>query len=257
LKRFGGSRHYQESNHTGLTTKRTKLMDHSEAVQQMAAERYLLDELTPDAREAFEAHFFDCSECAVDLRAGAAFVAEAKAQFPSLAAAPAHAQSRARSIRVKRRWGLSWLKPVFAAPVFAALLLVVGYQNLVTYPALRAAADQPRLFPWTPLHGATRGALTAIAADRRHGVVLPVDLPPQPSLGAYASYSFDLFDPQGKLAWTGIAAAGDASDSHRLSLVIPGAMLRDGAYTLAVSGIAANGERTDVDKYVFDLHLTE
>jgi len=47
-------------------------MDHSEAVREMAAERYLLDELEPEAREAFEEHVFDCPECALDLRAARA-----------------------------------------------------------------------------------------------------------------------------------------------------------------------------------------
>ena len=235
-------------------------MDHSEAVEQMAAERYLLDELTPDAREAFEAHLFDCPDCALDLRAGAAFVEEAKVQLPGLtAAAPAPTPSRPREPKIKREWWLSWLQPAFAAPVFATLLLVVGYQNLVTFPALRASASQPRLLPWTPLRGATRGGPMTIAADYRHGVALPVVLPPQPSPGAYASYSFELYDPQGKLAWTGLAAPPDdeASDLAGLSLVIPGAMLSNGAYTLAVSGIAAHGERTEIDKYVFNLHLTD
>jgi hypothetical protein len=235
-------------------------MDHSEAVQQMAAERYLLDELTPDAREAFEAHLFDCPECALDLRAGAAFVEEAKAQLPNLRRTlPASIPIRSREPKVKREWWLGWLQPAFAAPVFATLLLVIGYQNLVTYPALRASASQPRLLPWAPLHGATRGAHVTIAADYRHGVALPVVLPPQPSFGAYASYSFELFDPQGKLVWTGLAAPPDdeASDLAGLSLVIPGSILRDGAYTLAVSGIAAHGERTEIDKYVFELRLSD
>jgi hypothetical protein len=233
-------------------------MDHSEAVQQMSAERYLLDELTLDAREAFEEHFFDCPECALDLRAGAAFVDGAKAQLPGLSGArPAPVPSR--SLKIKREWWLSWLQPAFAAPAFAMLLLVVGYQNLVTLPALRDSASQPRLLPWAPLRGATRGAPLDLAADRRHGVALPVDLPPQPSTDAYASYSFDLYDPQGKLAWTGAApaAADDAGGAQRLSLVIPGAMLRSGAYTVAVSGVAAHGERTEIDRYVFNLHLTD
>ena len=39
-------------------------MNHTEAVEQMAAEGYLLNELTPDARDAFEEHVFDCAECA-------------------------------------------------------------------------------------------------------------------------------------------------------------------------------------------------
>lgn len=236
-------------------------MDHSEALQKMAAERYLLNELTQDAREAFEAHFFECTECALDLRAGAAFVEEAKARLPELTGvSPDPARFSSRSLKVKREWWRGWLQPAFAAPVFATLLLVIGYQNLVTYPALRASADQPRLLPWAVLHDATRGgAHLTIAADRHHGVALPVDLPPQPSMGAYASYSFDLYDPQGKLAWTGIAAApaGNAGDEQRISLVIPGAMLNNGAYTVAVSGVAAHGERTEIDKYVFDLRVSD
>ncbi len=59
-------------------------MEHNEAVQQMAVERYLLDELTPELREAFEEHVFDCQECTLDLRAGVAFVEEAKVQLPGL-----------------------------------------------------------------------------------------------------------------------------------------------------------------------------
>ena len=236
-------------------------MDHSEAVQQMAAERYLLDELTLDAREAFEEHLFDCPECALDLRAGAAFVEEAKAQLPKLTgAASAPAPSRSRPLKVKREWWLSWLQPAFAVPAFASLLLVLGYQNLVTYPGLRAAAAQPRLLPWAPLHGAMRGgAHLTITADRRHGVALPVDLPAQPSLDAYASYCFDLYDPQGKLAWTGAATASSESggDGQRLSLVIPGAMLHSGSYSLVVSGAGAHGVKNVIDRYAFDLRLTD
>jgi len=256
LKRLGAGGHYP-----GWTALEVKAMDHNEAVEQMIAERYLLDELTPDAREVFEEHLFDCPECALDLRAGAAFVREAKAQLPELtSASPAPVSSRSRGFRARWDWWLSWLQPAFAAPVFATLLLVLGYQNLVTFPALRAAANQPRLLPWTPLRGATRGgAPMAVTADRKIGVALPVDLPPQPSVGAYASYSFDLYDPQGKLAWTGQAAApaDDAGSGQQLSLVIPGSMLRDGSFTIAVSGIAAHGERTAIDKYIFDLRLAD
>jgi hypothetical protein len=235
-----------------------EMMDHSEAIQQMAAERYLLDELTPDAREAFEEHLFDCPGCALDLRAGAAFVDAAKTQLPELTAAPV--PSRSHEHKAKREWRLFWLRLAFATPAFASLLLVLGYQNLVTYPRLRAATSQPRLIPWASLHGAMRGgAPLTITADHEHGVALPVDLPPQPSQGAYASYSFDLYDPQGKLAWTGVVAAPSESDSgdQRISLVIPGAMLRNGVYTVVVSGVAANGHRTVIDRYTCDLHLTD
>src|ERR1039457_2863412 len=99
-------------------------MDHSDAVERMAAERYLLDELTAEERNAFEEHLFDCPDCAVDLRAGAAFVDEAKAQLPELTAnRPAPAPPRiARPATKSSRWTL-WLRPGFAVPVFATLLL--------------------------------------------------------------------------------------------------------------------------------------
>jgi len=98
-----------------------------------------------------------------------------------------------------------------------------------------------------------------ITADRRHGVALPVELPAQSSPDAYASYSFDLYNPEGKLAWTGVVAAPNESDNggQRLSLVIPGAMLQSGAYSLVVSGAGAHGERAVIDRYAFDLRLTD
>jgi hypothetical protein len=47
------------------------------------------------------------------------------------------------------------------------------------------------------------------------------------------------------------------SGPQRLGLVIPGEMLRNGVYTIAVSGVAAHGERTVIDRYAFDLRLID
>jgi hypothetical protein len=125
---------------------------------------------------------------------------------------------------------------------------------------LRAEADQPRLLAWTPLHGATRGGARAtIPADRQHGVDLPIDLTPLPGSPAYGSYAFDLVDSQGKTVWTGSIAAPAAGESgaQRISLAIPAAMLRQASYTVAVSGVGSDGERTPIDKYTFDLVFTD
>ena len=68
-------------------------MDHNQSLRTMAAERYLLNELNAEDREAFEVHFFSCDECAHDLKAAAAFLQEAKAQLPEFAAtSPAASQ---------------------------------------------------------------------------------------------------------------------------------------------------------------------
>ena len=44
-------------------------MDHTQAISEKMTEKYLLDELTPQLRENFEEHFFDCLECARDVKA--------------------------------------------------------------------------------------------------------------------------------------------------------------------------------------------
>ena len=46
-------------------------MTHAQAVATHAAERYLLDEMPELERYTFEAHFFDCDECAESVRTGA------------------------------------------------------------------------------------------------------------------------------------------------------------------------------------------
>jgi len=234
-------------------------MNHSEAFEQQAAERYLLNELAPDARDAFEAHIFDCPECALDLRAGAAFVQEAKIQLPAIAfSAPAPA--RAFKSSAKRSLWVSLWRPAFVVPAFATLLLVVIFQNVVTFPALRTASTQPRLVPLAPLHSATRGAShPTVTADRVHGVALPVDLPIGPGIAPAVSYSFQLRDPQGKLAFSAAVPAPvqEPSADQPFSLVIPDKSLQNGTYSLAVTSVSAQGEGTPVKRYIFDIVVTD
>src|SRR5579863_551121 len=199
-----------------------KTMNHNEAVEQLVVERYLLGELDSTARDNFEEHLFSCPDCALDTRVANAFIDEAKAQLGELA--PAQPQVKSTPKREKGFWFLAW-RPAFAAPVFATLIAVLCYQNLVTFPALRRAADEPVVIPVAPLTGATRGdAHATITADPARGIALPVDIPLDPGLGAFISYSFQVHDPLGKLAWSGsVPAPGQPSTGDfDLSLVLPG-----------------------------------
>jgi Putative zinc-finger len=233
-------------------------MEHNDAVKEMVVERYLLDELTPERREAFEEHLFDCAECALDLRAGAFFIEEAKAQLPALAEAGSVPQLGAPAMRAPKRtdW-FAWLRPAFAVPTFAALLAVISYQNLVTLPGLRTASIAPRLVPWTSFHTGTRGdAHLSVPADRSQGAGVLIELPQQT---AYTSYAFDLYDPQGRRFWTHTASAFDqaGTGAATFSLVVPGAGLQQGSYTLVISGITPQGGRTEIDRRILDIHFDE
>jgi anti-sigma factor RsiW len=233
-------------------------MNHSEATQNMAAERYLLDELTPEEKEAFEQHVFDCPECAFDLRAGSVFITEAKTQLPELAAqSQATAPESAKPTAKRSRWSF-WLNPAFAVPAFAVMLIVIGYQNLSTIPALRNAAGEPRILHSTAIHLGTRGgAHVPVAADRTEGLALSIELP---QTAAYSSFVFDLYDPKGKQVWsrTVAAATADSGDGGIVSLVIPGSGLLKGSYTLGVSGITPQSATpVEIDRRVLDLQFNQ
>lgn len=238
-------------------------MNHAEAVEQMATERYLLGELSLELRDAFEEHFFDCPECAVDVRAAALFVEEAKEQLPELTgplATPAGERQAVVSHEKKNSWlaGLlaGLLRPALAVPVFAALIAIVGYQNLVTVPALRNAASEPQLAPTVYLHAGTRGAEAPIVVNRKQGIVLTMDRPQQPG---FASLEFSLSDAAGKaVASVTTPAANQSGDADgTLSLAIPGARLGDGAYTLAISGVTSTGSRSEIERHRMEFRLKQ
>lgn len=235
-------------------------MNHTEATELKATERYLLDELTPDQRDAFEEHFFDCQECAEDVRAASVFIEEAKVQLPALVAdtAPARQPVQLRPERRKPWWSFLTM-PAFNAPAFAALLAVIAYQNLATIPALRSAADEPRVTPFTMLHTGTRGGeAVPVAADRRTGATVFIELPLEP---VYAAYAFDLTDPAGKHVWSKTVPragqTGGADQGQTMSLLIPGAHLQQGTYTLSISGISAEGAQVPISRRALDVHLDQ
>src|SRR5580658_5165757 len=101
-------------------------MDHGDASRLMASEKYLLDELSPAEIEAFEEHLFACPECALDVRAGSLFLEQGKLELAN----PAPKVDRI-PVEVRPSQRFPWWRPAFI-PVMAILLIVVGYQNLVT-----------------------------------------------------------------------------------------------------------------------------
>jgi hypothetical protein len=221
-------------------------MDHTESIRLMAAEKYLLGELTPEQREQFEEHFFDCQACALDVRAGAALVEHSKVVLAEpVAVSPARTPVAAKP----GRW--AWLRPAFVVPVLAVLLVVVGYQNLVTYPQLKQLASNPQILPWASINVSTRGTSTTQMSTRPgEGFHLLVNIPPD---SQYASYTFDLSNPSGRLEWSRTVPA-TSSDEAR-SIYVPGANQEQGVYTLAVHGNTAATESSDLGHYSIEVQI--
>jgi Putative zinc-finger len=225
-------------------------MDHNEALRQKATEKYLLNELDPDLRDQFEEHLFDCQDCALDLRAAAMFVEQSKivlAESPVASAVPVRAAQPAKSAG---GW-FAWLRPAFAVPVMALLLAVIGYQNLVTYPKLMQAMNEPQVAPWASVNISTRGpGTTEIKTRPGVGFSLIVNVPPDQT---YSSYNFELYNPAGKLQWASRSPA--TSPDEALSIYIPGTGLEQGNYTLAVIGVTASGQSSKISSNPIEVQI--
>src|SRR5258708_17999235 len=111
-------------------------MDHNEAIRLQAAVKYVLGELSPVQRDAYEEHYFDCAECAIDLKALATFADTTREVLRQ-----EKADQLAKDLVPARGGWLRWLQPITAVPPFAALLLIVAYQNNVPIPPARVAAS--------------------------------------------------------------------------------------------------------------------
>jgi hypothetical protein len=92
-------------------------MDHRAAIELHAAERYLLGELADGERDAFEEHYFDCPECARDVRSGAILIDNIKATPRPLSPPVMNAAPRPSGWRTWLQWPV--LAPTFAALAFA------------------------------------------------------------------------------------------------------------------------------------------
>ena len=220
-------------------------MDHDAVVREKMTEKYLLEELDPELRGEFEEHFFDCPECARDVRAGSEFVAHSKIV---LAENPKLISSHAATAPANRGW-FNWLRPAFAAPVLALLLAVVGYQNLVSLPQLRESINQPQLLPAATLNLLTYGANAApLIVKPGQDFLVNVIVPPG---SRYQAYKVDLYNPAGGVQSVPISSSADDTWPIRF----PGKNLTDGAYKLTVHGINASGHDVEVGSSSFQLQV--
>jgi hypothetical protein len=220
-------------------------MEHSEAIQLMAAEKYLLDELSAEVRDEFEEHLFGCHECAMDMRTASVFLEQGKAVL----AEPEVATVRDAIVRDKdkSRPGLfAWLRPAFAVPAMAALLLVIGYQNLVTFPHLARAVKQMKFLPATTLHLSTYG-ISQVPVREGEDFLLNVIVPPGHS---YEAYKADLQNPAGGITSVPISPSDDT-----WPIQVSATNLQSGSYTLTVYGITASDQDEKVGSTSFQLQI--
>jgi len=215
----------------------------------MAVEKYLLDEFDSGEREAFEDHFFSCRECAEELRVAAALRDRGKELFardwmPSVEPVPVLPPAKP----APRDW-FAWLRPAYAVPAFALLLLVIGLQNFYEVPELQrslTAMNAPAVMPSAYLpSGSSRGDEHVVAARPGEIFLLTIDI----SGTDNSPHVAELYDVAGQKKWS--LPIPENAPKSGLSLKMPG-NLPAGSYSLVVKN-AAGDDSGEVSRYAFTL----
>lgn len=196
-------------------------MNHEEAIGTHAVERYSLGEMTPEERDAFEHHYFECAECWA-----AAHHAEVFAQNAKVAV-------RFEARKKPRTW--SWWIPQAAA---AAMLLIVGIAALRVWRMGPGEGSPPSLY----VRGISRSSATEPVAElpARKPVILRFQISPNREA---VRYRLSVTGPR-TTEWEN--SPQEMRDPQRLGPMPPG------RYVVVVESVDRGGRRSETNRVVID-----
>jgi len=218
-------------------------MDHSEAVRLHAAEKYLLGELPKEQHAAYEEHYFACPACAEELKATVAFMESGRQGVRDKNMQTLVATRPAPNVSLIDAWLNKLLRPALVIPVFAALLLFIGYQDGVTIPSLKqtssraSSAEVVRSFSLMSVGSRGEGSSSLpIGVSPKEDFGLDVDMPGNSPNG----YLCEIQDESCKVRFTLPVSAEEAKRSVHIN--IPGGSLQPGKYSFVIFTGQASGD---------------
>jgi anti-sigma factor RsiW len=201
-------------------------MEHQEAIDTLASERYILGEMSEAERDSFEEHFFSCAECADDVLAADKMRMGVQAGLAKPAAA----------VTVKQSWRPAILVPWAAA---AMMTIVAGYESFHAVGRDGIGLNAPLALAPMTLRAATRGEELTVSAKPGSVVTLAIDLG---SARFDGGIKYEIRNESGELSGSGDAAAPSAGAP--LLLVVPASAFRSpGRYALTLRGAAGSEPR--------------
>jgi hypothetical protein len=164
-------------------------------------------------------------------------------------------------------WLAAFLRPSFAVPVFAALLLLLAYQTFLVIPRSKGTATQSVGALATAAPQAL-ASFSLITADSRGGEPLTVNVAPGkpfslyfdiPPDGNYSSYICEIVNSAGVAEYSLNISAEQAKNA--VQLLIPSSSLGPGKHVVVVRGLGAQGSAlgnaTEVARYPFTLVVSQ
>jgi hypothetical protein len=227
-------------------------MDHIEALQMKASEKYVLGELSPELREQFEEHYFDCAECAEDVKATVTFVSAARDIFRE---EPAQATIVAEEQRARPRW-TSWFRPAIVVPAMAAAVLAVGYYTLSPRTPIGEITAPGQVLVSSPsfgLRGGDRleGEKTVLQIQGGNSFQLHFDFVPAQDHN-FSTYTGEIRDKSSRVLLQ--FEIPPERINKEVNVVVPRGLLRSGEYSLTVFGRdVPSSAKTPVCNFAFAL----
>jgi len=225
-------------------------MNHTEAVRLQAAEKYALGDLSQAVREEYEEHFFDCAECALDLKAAVAFVAATREVLREEGRATSLARDPDR-VPIFAAWK-RFFRPLVAVPVFAALLLAVIYQQ-TRMPSAREvtplAAAQVSGSSFLLKSGLRGGEEKTIQVPRDQAFTIGFDIT---SLQSFPNYLCQLEDAKGHVLVRMPVSSTQAADT--VYMPVPGGLRDSGTYSVVVTGTEGSASK-EVQRRTFTVEF--
>jgi hypothetical protein len=224
-------------------------MDHTEAVDTQAVEKYVLREMTENEALAFEEHFFTCKECADDVAAESIFVDTARDVFAVAESKESKPEPRPSFGEQLRALLSVFSRPAVLACATAAFAVVTIYQGMFVIPSLRSAAQPQQLFAYH-LKETVRGSNQSIVIPAgASGVTLSFE--PRWEQRP-AKYSCVLETENGtRLASFDVAPP---APGEPILILVPASSLRSGSVVLQIYGQPPSSrDQAPLGRYVFDV----
>lgn len=219
-------------------------MDHLDADNTKAVERYMLGDLSVSEVEEFERHFFDCPQCSEELRALTIFQENARAVFVEQDLAPTPASVHAPESAAGWWRGFS---PLFSNFAMALGALIIGI--FAGYMAFSMREDAQAIKGY-PLYALARGEETMVSPV--HGSKFYRVYFDKTWEGEYSSYRAEIRDESGAKKLS-IPVPLDPTEEE-VDVLVPTRKLQSGKYVLVMMG--SNGDKeTELARFPYTLQI--
>jgi len=221
-----------------------RVMEHEEAIKNLAAERYLLGELTESDRDAYEEHLFSCPACFEQVKAGTEFVGHLRrigVEEPQPAVAP--------GLLSRLRTNVGQLATITSFGLFLLVSGVAVHQNAVI-SRLKAPGPEIR----SPLTGIAHGAGAVKIVEATKGSRLSLSVGYQRK-GEFISYQARVLSATEKTLYPVDLPANEVGVTA--SIAMPAEALDPGQYSIVVLGRRSDGSQEEVGRGAFELRVTD